>query len=93
MSHLSLLEKFKPYLGPSTSKNQTLVLAGLAFAPSSDEFEKLELVYVTNVLVYVFIYLLKAKVKNPVCKQCFFSWNGESRGAGCYYVNAYANVV
>ena len=39
-SHLSLLGECKPHLGPSTSEDQTLVLAGLAFSPSSDEFER-----------------------------------------------------
>ena len=39
-SHLSLLEKCKPYLGPSASQDQTLVLAGLAFSSSSDELER-----------------------------------------------------
>ena len=31
ISNLSLLQKFKPHLGPSTSQDQILVLAGLAF--------------------------------------------------------------
>ena len=39
-SHLSLLEKCKPHLGSSASQDQTLVLAGLAFSPSSDELER-----------------------------------------------------
>ena len=39
-SHLLLLEKCKPHLGPSASQDQTLVLAGLAFSSSSDEFER-----------------------------------------------------
>ena len=39
-SHLSLLEKCKPHLGPSAFQDQTLVLAGLAFSPSSDELER-----------------------------------------------------
>ena len=30
----------KPDLGPATSQDQTLVLAGLAFSPSSDKFER-----------------------------------------------------
>ena len=38
--HLSLLEKCKPHLGSSASQDQTLVLAGLAFSPSSDELER-----------------------------------------------------
>ena len=29
-----------PHLGPLTSQDQTLVLAGLAFSPSSDELER-----------------------------------------------------
>ena len=37
---LSLLEKWKPHLGPTASQDQTLVLAGLAFSQSSDEFER-----------------------------------------------------
>ena len=37
---LSLLEKCKPHLGSSASQDQTLVLAGLAFSPSSDELER-----------------------------------------------------
>ena len=32
--------KCKPRLGSSASKDQTLVLAGLAFSPSSDELER-----------------------------------------------------
>ena len=40
ISHLSLFEKCKPHLGPSDSQDQTLVLAGLAFSPSSDEIER-----------------------------------------------------
>ena len=40
ISQLSLLEKCKPHLGPSTSQDQILVLAGLAFLPSSDELER-----------------------------------------------------
>ena len=36
-SNLSLFEK--PHLGPSAPQDQTLVLAGLAFSPSSDELE------------------------------------------------------
>ena len=39
-SHLSFLEKCKPHLGPSASQDQTLVLASLAFSPSSDELER-----------------------------------------------------
>ena len=40
ISHLSLLEKCKQYLlGPSTSHDQTLFLASLAFSPSSSELE------------------------------------------------------
>ena len=39
ISHLSLLEKCKPHLGPSASQDKTLVLAGLAFSPS-DELER-----------------------------------------------------
>ena len=35
-----LLEKRKPLLGSPASKDQTLVLAGLAFLPSSDELER-----------------------------------------------------
>ena len=35
-----LPEKCKPHLGPSASQDQTLVLAGLAFSPSSDELER-----------------------------------------------------
>ena len=35
-----VLEKCKPHLGPSTSQDQTLVLAGWVFSPSSDEFER-----------------------------------------------------
>ena len=38
--NLSLLEKCKPRLGLSASQGQTLVLAGLAFSPSSDELER-----------------------------------------------------
>ena len=32
--------KCMPHLGPLTSQDQTLVLAGLAFSPSSDELER-----------------------------------------------------
>ena len=39
-SHLSLLEKCKPHLGPSASQDRTLVLAGLAFSSFSDEPER-----------------------------------------------------
>ena len=35
-----VFEKCKPHLGPSASQDQTLVLAGLAFSPSSDELER-----------------------------------------------------
>ena len=35
-----VLEKCKPHLGPSASLGQTLVLAGLAFSPSSDDLER-----------------------------------------------------
>ena len=40
MSRLSLLEKCRPHLGPSASQDQSLVLAVLAFSPSSDELER-----------------------------------------------------
>ena len=33
-------ENFKPHLGPPASQDQTLVLAGLAFSPSSDDPER-----------------------------------------------------
>ena len=36
VSHILLLGKCMPHLGPLTSQDQTLVLAGLAFSPSSD---------------------------------------------------------
>ena len=40
ISHILLLEKCMPHLGPLTSQDQTLVMAGLAFSPSSDELER-----------------------------------------------------
>ena len=35
-----VLGKCLPHLGPSTSQDQTLVLAGLAFSSPSDKLEK-----------------------------------------------------
>ena len=39
-SHILLLGKCMPHLGPLTSQDQALVLAGLAFSPSSDELKR-----------------------------------------------------
>ena len=88
ISHLSLLENFKPHLDLSTSQDQTLDSAGLAFSPSSDEFERLERIFfrrIRKVRTYIFIHLLKAKLKKyPVCKQCLvvFFYGGGGRGGG-----------
>ena len=47
-------------------------------------------------IMHVLIYFLKAKLKNPLCKQCldfyifFFFWGGGARGdeewTGCNYI-------
>ena len=95
ISHLSLLEKCKPQLSPS-SQDQTSFLAGLAFAPSSDEFERIELVYVANVCPLTFekpnLQILSV---NGVFVFLFWGGGGEGGGAGadCYYINDYASFL
>ena len=85
---LLLLKKCKPHLGPSSSQDETSVLAGLGFSPSSDEFKILELVYVGNVCVSrkenPSHLLSKSQTKNPVCHQHFLEGGGEGVGLLLY---------
>ena len=69
-------------MGPSNSQDQILFLAGLALSPSSDEFERLELVYDANVCFHLSV--------NSVM---FFFLLCEGTGAGCYYINAMLSFV
>ena len=77
ISHLSLLEKFKPHLDPSSSQDQTLVWAGLAFSPLSDKFERLELVNFANVCFHL---PFKSQTKTVLSANIVFFFEGEGGG-------------
>ena len=61
------LENCKPHLGPSASQDQTLVLAGLVFSPSSDELER-----PLSPGHGHFLCLLQESSKNKLIKAMFF---------------------
>ena len=74
---LIVVWKVQATYGSISFSRSNLSLAGLAFSPSSDEFERLELVYVANVCFHL---PLKGQTKNPVCKQCLFFSEGGGGG-------------